>query len=137
MLVSLFSLSRTRGRVLVFAANPTLTRTIVVTLRSIGYDAQFAPEPSEWQNKLTDFDLVILANSRPVWFSERIFDICSAVRRSSPDVPIIVVGPDDLEAKVRLFEIGADDYIVEPFDLHEFLARVKSLIRRQTSGEGN
>jgi len=45
-------------------------------------------------------------------------------------LPFIVVGPDDIEAKVRLFKVEADDYVVEPFDRTEFLARVSSLIRR-------
>ena len=42
----------------------------------------------------------------------------------------MVVGPNDIEAKVRLFELGADDYVVEPFDQTEFLARIKSLVHR-------
>ena len=33
--------------------------------------------------------------------------------------------------RVLGFELGADDYVVEPFDNKEFLARIKSLIRRQ------
>ena len=47
-----------------------------------------------------------------------------------PLVPLMVVGPNDIEAKVRLFELGADDYVVEPFDQTEFLARIKSLAHR-------
>jgi DNA-binding response OmpR family regulator len=42
----------------------------------------------------------------------------------------MVVGPNDIEAKVRLFELGADDYVVKPFDQAEFLARIKSLAHR-------
>jgi DNA-binding response OmpR family regulator len=46
-------------------------------------------------------------------------------------VPVIVVGPDiDVRAKVKLFEIGADDYMVRPFDLSEMLAGLRAVIRR-------
>jgi len=48
-----------------------------------------------------------------------------------PNLPVIVLGPNDIDAKVRLFKIGADDYMVEPFDRMVFLARIDSLIRRQ------
>lgn len=131
MLPSGFSLSSTGGRVLVVAASSTLARTVVVTLRGFGYKSEFAPElPFEWQHTLTSFDLLILVSSRPFWFRKSSFDICSAVRQESLKLPIIVVGRDDPEAKVRLLETGADDYIVEPFDPHEFLLRVRGLIRR-------
>ena len=62
--------------------------------------------------------------------TERICEICSAIRSAAPTLPLIVVGPDDVETKVRLFKVEADDYVVEPFDRTEFLARVSSLIRR-------
>ena len=131
MLPSDFSLSSTGGRVFVVAARLTLARTVIMTLRSFGYGTRFAPGlPFGWQHTLTSFDLLILVGSRPFWCNKRTFDICSAVRNESPDLPIIVVGQNNLEAKVRLLETVADDYIVEPFDPHEFLARVKGLIRR-------
>jgi DNA-binding response OmpR family regulator len=58
-------------------------------------------------------------------------DLCRAIRQSAPAVPMIVVGPDiDVRAKVALFELGADDYIVQPFDSSEMLARLRATIRR-------
>jgi two-component system phosphate regulon response regulator OmpR len=54
-----------------------------------------------------------------------------AIRQSSPAVPVIVLGPDiDVESKVTLFELGADDYMVQPFDSLEMLARLRAVIRR-------
>ena len=58
-------------------------------------------------------------------------NLCMAIRQSAPAVPIIVVGPDiDVRAKVTLFELGADDYIVQPFDSSEMLARLRATVRR-------
>ena len=52
---------------------------------------------------------------------------------SSAPVPIIMLTAKDQEIdKVLALELGADDYVTKPFALHEFLARVKARLRRQT-----
>lgn len=59
--------------------------------------------------------------------------------RSWSTVPIIVLSVRSSESeKVRLLEIGADDYVVKPFGIAELLARVRVALRRQSraaSGE--
>jgi len=59
--------------------------------------------------------------------------------RSWSTVPIIVLSVRSTEEqKVRLLELGADDYVVKPFGMAELLARVRVLLRRQmraVSGE--
>lgn len=59
--------------------------------------------------------------------------------RSWSTVPIIVLSVRSAEAqKVRLLEMGADDYVVKPFGIAELLARVRVALRRQSraaSGE--
>jgi two-component system KDP operon response regulator KdpE len=51
--------------------------------------------------------------------------------RSWSSVPIIVLSVRSNEAeKVRLFELGADDYVVKPFGMAELLARVRAALRR-------
>ncbi len=61
-------------------------------------------------------------------------NLCRAISQSAPAVPIIVVGPDiDVRAKVALFELGADEYIVQPFDSAEMLAS-RSHLGGQTAG---
>jgi DNA-binding response OmpR family regulator len=54
-----------------------------------------------------------------------------AIRQSATAVPVTVLGPDiDVQTKVTLFELGADDYMVQPFDSLEMLARLRAVIRR-------
>src|SRR6202011_5605594 len=56
--------------------------------------------------------------------------------RSHSDVPVIIMTghrPDEIDRIVGL-ELGADDYIVKPFSLREFLARVRAVLRRQEMG---
>jgi two-component system KDP operon response regulator KdpE len=55
--------------------------------------------------------------------------------RSWSTVPIIVLSVrSNEEEKVRLLEIGADDYVVKPFGMAELLARVRAALRRQARG---
>jgi two-component system KDP operon response regulator KdpE len=55
--------------------------------------------------------------------------------RSWSSVPVIVLSVRSSEAeKVRLLELGADDYVVKPFGMAELLARAKAALRRQARG---
>jgi len=57
--------------------------------------------------------------------------------RSWSSVPIIVLSVrSSEEEKVRLLELGADDYVVKPFGMAELLARSRAALRRQTRGSG-
>lgn len=57
--------------------------------------------------------------------------------RSWSTVPIIVLSVRSSEAeKVRVLELGADDYVVKPFGMAELLARARAAIRRQSRGRG-
>lgn len=54
------------------------------------------------------------------------------LRHMAPDATMIILSPDtDVRTKTRLLELGADDYIEEPFEPLELLARVRSFVRRQ------
>lgn len=51
------------------------------------------------------------------------------------DTPVLVLSArDGLEERVRLLDIGADDYLVKPAAMDEFLARVRALHRRRRTG---
>jgi DNA-binding response OmpR family regulator len=52
-----------------------------------------------------------------------IYDICLAIKRKKPILPIIVIGPDDAPTKLRFFSLGADDYVLRSFDRLELVAR--------------
>ncbi len=55
--------------------------------------------------------------------------------RSWSNVPVIVLSADaDEQAKVRLFNLGADDYVVKPFGIAELLARSDAVLRRHVRG---
>ena len=63
------------------------------------------------------------------------FEVARNIRKTS-QVPIIMLtGKDDVIDRVVGLELGADDYIVKPFHIREFLARVKSVLRRTEHAE--
>ena len=77
-------------------------------------------------------DLIIMDIMLPVLDG---IEACKEIRKTS-GVPIIMLTARDQEIdKVLALELGADDYVTKPFSLHEFLARVKARLRRQSSGE--
>jgi DNA-binding response OmpR family regulator len=58
-------------------------------------------------------------------------EICAMVRSSASlgHTPIIIIsGQGTVESKLRLFEVGADDYVTKPFSMSELLARVESVL---------
>ncbi len=62
--------------------------------------------------------------------------VCRAVRQIS-QIPIIMLSAkDETFDKVLGLELGADDYITKPFEGKELVARVKAVLRRSGSGEG-
>jgi DNA-binding response OmpR family regulator len=58
-------------------------------------------------------------------------EVLQRVRRINQYVPILVLtARDSVDDKVRVFELGADDYLTKPFAFAELLVRVKALLRR-------
>lgn len=59
------------------------------------------------------------------------FDVCRRLRSSGAKLPILMVtARDEAVDKVLGLELGADDYVVKPFDFRELAARIRSQLRR-------
>ena len=64
------------------------------------------------------------------------YEVCREIRKVS-SVPIIfLTAKSDTFDKVLGLELGADDYIVKPFDVKELIARIKAVLRRFDSDKG-
>ena len=58
-------------------------------------------------------------------------ELCRNFKSHTPSVPIVVLSAnDEVEDKVLLLELGADDYVTKPFSPKELLARVRRAMRR-------
>jgi DNA-binding response OmpR family regulator len=122
--------SHARGSILIVAVDRCQGGALAELLQGAGYTVHVSSNPVTGWDVASTVQAVVLVGSKLNWRTEDICEICSAIRRAAPSEPLIVVGPDDLEAKVRLLALGVDDYVVDPFDRTEFLVRIRCWIRR-------
>jgi DNA-binding response OmpR family regulator len=77
------------------------------------------------------YNLIILDISLPLMNG---YDLCREIRKRDSKIPIIMLTAfSTSENKLAGFDVGADDYIVKPFDFRELLARVNVFLRRSDS----
>ena len=63
------------------------------------------------------------------------WQVLEGVRQAGIEMPVLfLTARDQVEDRVKGLELGADDYLVKPFAFAELLARVRSLVRRGSSG---
>lgn len=108
-----------------------LTRALVaagyvVDTIADGLDADFAL-------KREQYDLAILDMNLPRLSGEAILQRLRARKQTLP--VLVLTARGGLSDKVRGLEMGADDYLVKPFELDELEARIKALLRRHRGHE--
>src|SRR6185312_9790041 len=78
-----------------------------------------------------DYDLLVLDLGLPVLDGS---EVLHRLRHRGKSVPVLVVtARDGLAERIRVLDLGADDYLVKPFAGAEFEARVRALLRRVSS----
>ena len=116
-------------RILIAEDNIEISDTMRNYLIRAGYTVYQAfdgGDALEQARKLSP-DLILLDIMMPVADG---YEVCESIRRDM-NVPIIVVSAKVAEEdKVRLFELGADDYITKPFSFKEMVCRANAQIRR-------
>lgn len=94
------------------------------------YVVDIAPDGSEGLNLAQSFpyDLIILDLMLPKIDG---ITLCRQLRNAGISTPVLMLTARDTSSdKVKGLDVGADDYVVKPFDLPELLARVRALLRR-------
>jgi len=65
-------------------------------------------------------------------------EVCRRIRRAGDATPILMLtARDAVNDRVEGLDVGADDYLVKPFDLAELLARLRALLRRRNLTDGD
>ncbi|MEO7065906.1 MAG: response regulator [Rhodanobacter sp.] len=78
-----------------------------------------------------DYDLLVLDLGLPQLDGS---EVLRRLRSRGTSMPVLVVtARDGLPERIRVLDLGADDYLVKPFALAEFEARVRALLRRTSS----
>jgi DNA-binding response OmpR family regulator len=115
--------------ILIVEDDNTVRETLALNLRAEGYEVLSADDGEAGLKAAREGspDLVILDVMLPRLDG---LTVCRILRRES-EVPIVLLTARGTEAdKIIGLETGADDYIVKPFSLGEFLARVRAALRR-------
>ena len=87
-------------------------------------------ETAEEHISVSKFDIVLLDIMLPDGDGR---DFLKKIRRKNNNVPVIVMtAKTEISDKVDLLDIGADDYIIKPFDKSELEARCRAVLRRQS-----
>lgn len=118
-------------RILLVEDNLPLAEGLTTLLRQSGYAVDIVHDgaSAEALAAAESFDLVILDLNLPQMDG---LDVLRAMRaRRNTAAVLILTARGAPEDRVKGLDLGADDYLIKPFDIGEFEARVRSLLRRQ------
>jgi two-component system, OmpR family, response regulator len=124
---------RSPPRLLVVEDDVKLAQTIGRGLETEGFvvDLAHTGDDALDQAAARDYDAVVLDVLLP---GHNGHDVCRQLRSRDPWLPVLMLTAlDAIEDRIRGLEMGADDYLVKPFDFGELVARVRALIRRGPS----
>jgi len=119
-----------RGRILVVDDEPSITDFIALGLRHEGYQVATAADGRQGLRAVDDFkpDLVIVDVMMPRLDG---FEMTRAISGEAKRGIIILSAKDETGDRIHGLELGADDYLVKPFEFGELLARVRAVLRRR------
>jgi two-component system alkaline phosphatase synthesis response regulator PhoP len=121
-------------RLLLIEDEPGLVMTLTDRLMAEGYDVESAGDARTALDFATNtsFDAILLDVMLP---GGNGFDICRTLRQRGNQTPILMLtARGQVVDRVVGLKLGADDYLVKPFDMAELLARVEALLRRSSAG---
>jgi DNA-binding response OmpR family regulator len=120
-------------RILLVEDNRQLNNSLRLSLVDDGYavDVAFDGVEGEELAEITPYDIIILDIMLP---KKNGLEVCSSLRNHRVNTPILMLtARDALEDRVAGLDSGADDYLVKPFALEELRARMRALLRRESS----
>jgi two-component system, OmpR family, alkaline phosphatase synthesis response regulator PhoP len=117
-------------RILLVEDEPSVSLTVSDLLADEGYDVETSADgPGGLKRASSEaFDVVILDVMLPGMNG---LDVCRELRRLGKDVAILMLtARGQLTDRVVGLKLGADDYLVKPFEPMELVARIEALLRR-------
>ena len=116
-------------KLLVVDDDPNICEMLRVYFENEGYQVKTASDGLEGTQffKLYEPDLVLLDIMMP---KKDGWQVCREIREISSKPVIMITAKGEVFDKVLGLELGADDFIVKPFDMKELSARIKAVLRR-------
>ena len=117
-------------KILIIEDEPKVASFIKKGLEVNSFEADIAYDGEAGLKKALSkkFDIIILDLNLPIMNG---LEVCRKIREQDAKVPILMLTALGTTAdKVGGFNIGADDYLVKPFEFDELLVRIKSLLKR-------
>lgn len=117
------------ARILIVDDDENICEVIKMYLESSGYETEVVYNGRDAIEKFNTYkpDLMVLDIMLP--YVDGI-DVLKAIRKDSETPVILLTAKGETFDKVLGLELGADDYMVKPFEPKEFIARVKAVLRR-------
>jgi DNA-binding response OmpR family regulator len=118
-------------RVLVVEDDEDIAQVLQRSLRLEGYEVKIAEDGVRALDEAHAFmpDVIILDLGLPRLDG---IDVARRLRKDGDEVPILMLtARDALDSRVEGLDVGADDYLVKPFERQELLARLRALLRRR------
>ena len=120
------------GKILVVDDDPSICEVLRLYLEKDGYSVSIANDGETALKMFTEMpqDIMLIDIMLPKMDGNQ---LCREIRQIS-NVPIIMISAkEETFDKVLALELGADDYIIKPFDAKEVIARIKAVLRRTKS----
>ena len=120
-------------KVLIVEDESNIAELINLYLKKEGYETMIAEDGGKALELYRLFrpDLVLLDIMLPVMDG---WAVCGKIRETSKVPIIMLTAKSEVNDRITGLEMGADDYIVKPFEMKEVLARIHAVLRR-TGGE--
>lgn len=121
-------------KILIVEDESNIAQLLQLYLEKEGYQTTIAPDGGKALILFDEFQphLVLLDIMLPVMDG---WAVCKRIRESNKTPIIMMTAKGETMDKVNGLEMGADDYIVKPFEMKEVLARIHAVLRRFDTGE--
>lgn len=120
------------GKILIVEDDKEISKILTSFLSSNGYETSVAYEGNSASSTMKKelFDLILMDLMLPYKDGEALI---KELRKYSQTPVIVISAKSMLETRLEALRIGADDYILKPFDLNEVLVRIEVVLRRAGS----
>ncbi len=118
------------ARILLIEDDAALSRGLVAALTAEGYSVDPAPDGASALMMASDepYAIITLDVGLPDMSG---FDVLKSLRAKGCRAPVLILtARDEIDDRVRGLDLGADDYLLKPFEPRELAARIRALLRR-------